>query len=110
MEVDEGENATVAFCVAKWEAAVGMVPITELVEITTDANVVELLIPSEVVWFRSAPLAAFEMGVTVGVNIIGILLSNGGELLGFDGLVGWDVLIELAAVSTSASLRLALLE
>lgn len=111
---DEGvtvEEDTMAFFVTEAEAAVGMNSITELVERPMDANVVELLVRSEVVWFRSAPPTAVGMDVNVDV-FIRILRFDDGELvgfdIGFDGLVGWNVLRELAAVSTLAFLPLAL--
>lgn len=97
------EKATAASCVAEPEAAV------RVVEITMGADVVELLVPPEAVWFRIAPPMAVGMAVVSGANVIGVLLFGGGELVGFDGLVGCDVLRELAAASTSAFLSLTLL-
>lgn len=83
------EEATVAFCVAESEAAVGMVSITEVVEITMGANVVELLVPPEAVWYRSvSPRLAVGMDVIVGVNVIESFLFSGGEPVDFDSLVG----------------------
>lgn len=72
------------------------------------ADVVEFLLPPEAVWFESAPSLAVGKAVIFGVDVIEGLLFDGGELVGFDGLVGCDVLKELATVSTSAFLSLAL--
>lgn len=98
-----GIEDTAAFCAAESEAAVGVV------EINMGADVVELLVPPEAVCFRSAPPMAVEMAVVSGVNVIGVLLFGGGELVGFDGLVECDVLRELAVPSTSAFFSLNML-
>lgn len=122
LEAEEGVSVedTIAFFVTEAEAAVGMNSIAEIVEMNSiaeiveramDANVVELLVRSEVVWFRSAPPTAVEVDVIVGV-IVRISRFDGGELvgfdIGFDGLVGWYVLRELAAVPRLTFLSLAL--
>lgn len=75
------------------------------------ADVIELLLPPSAVKFEeSAPSLAVGMAVLFGVEVIEVSLFDGGELVGFDGWVGCDVLKELAAAApTPASLPLALL-
>lgn len=97
------EEATAASFVAEPEASV------EVVEITMGADVVELLVPPEAVWFRGIPPMAVEMTVVFGVDVVEIWLIDGRELVAFDGLVGCDVLRAVAAASTLAFLSLNLL-
>lgn len=103
-EVSSVEKASAVSSVAESEAAVGVV------EISMGADLVELLLPPEAVWFESAPpMAVVGMAVISGLTVMEVLLFNGGELVGFDGLVGCNVLKKLATASTSAFLSLALL-
>lgn len=106
-EVSSVEKASAVSCVAESEVAVGVV----VVEISMGADLVELLLPPEAVWFESAPpMAVVGMAVISGLTVIvEVLLFDGGELVGFDGLVGCNVLKEFATASTSAFLSLALL-
>lgn len=105
-EVSSVEKASAVSCVAESEAAVGVV------EISMGADLVELLLPPEAVWFESAPpMAVVGMAVISGLTVIvEVLLFDGGELVGFDGLVGCNVLGGFATASTSAFLSLALLD
>lgn len=72
--VDEGmgvEEAAVAFC--SLETAIGIVSISDVVGISTDADMVELLVVSEAVLFRRPPPTIVEMVLIVGVNVSAIL-------------------------------------
>lgn len=85
-----------ASCVAEPGATVSVV------EITMGADVVELLYPPKVAWFRrSPPVTAGGIAVLPEV-----LLCDEGELFGFNGVVVCNRLEELAVASISAFLPL----
>lgn len=103
MGVDE-VVATVALCDFGSEGAVRILLTWDLVEITLDADMAELL----------PPIAVGRVDVIIGANVIATLGFNGEDLVGFG--VGFEGSAELyvfrgepTVVSTSACLTLNLL-